>query len=209
MLGIVAVALIVPLGLHLAVLSDHALLVATWWPALGLLALGLALARRARWPLFFGFLTCMVVLVWVWRTGTLLAAFMPSFAINLGLGAFFARTLRAGREPLITRLARVERAHSRLPFPEEMARYTRRLTQIWVAFFALNASVTLLLASTAPLAAWSFYANVLNVPLLAAMFAAEYVYRRRRFPAHPHVSPWALALRVAAHPGEYLGRQAK
>jgi len=32
------------------------------------------------------------------------------------------------------------------------------------------------------------YVNLLTVPLIALMFAGEYLYRRRRFPDHPRAS---------------------
>ena len=65
--------------------------------------------------------------------------------LNLVLCFLFARTLRAGSEPLVTRFARAERGGE---LPAELARYTRRLTAAWAAFFALMA------ATSAGLALW-------------------------------------------------------
>ena len=92
--------------------------------------------------------------------------------------------------------------------PDEVRRYTRRVTQVWCAFFALNALVALLLALVTSLPTWSLYTNVLNVPLLVMLFAGEYFYRRWRFPGQRHISPWELALRIIASPREYLGERA-
>jgi len=105
-------------------------------------------------------------------------------AANLVLLWYFARTLRAGNEALVTRLAR--RVHGSLAPP--LAAYTRRVTVAWCVFFAAQVAVSILLFAFAPLEVWSTYVNLLTVPLIALMFAGEYLYRRRRFPDHPRAS---------------------
>jgi uncharacterized membrane protein len=105
-------------------------------------------------------------------------------AANLFLLWYFARTLRAGNEALITRLAR--RVHGFLQ--PEIAAFTRNVTLAWCAFFAGQVAASLLLLAFAPLEIWSMFVNVINVPLIALMFAGEYLYRRLRFPNHPRVS---------------------
>jgi uncharacterized membrane protein len=113
-------------------------------------------------------------------------------AINLLLLWFFARTLVPGREPLATAIARFVRG----ALAPEVERYTRNVTRAWCVFFAASAAVSIALAAFAPLAVWSLVANVLPGPLAIAMFAAEYAYRRRRFPAYEHVPPLALLRRL-------------
>ncbi|HYL90866.1 MAG TPA: hypothetical protein VEU32_19110 [Burkholderiales bacterium] len=103
---------------------------------------------------------------------------------NLVLLWYFARTLRAGNEALVTRLAR--RVHGSLAPP--LAAYTRRVTIAWCAFFAAQVAVSILLFAFAPLELWSMYVNLLSVPLIALMFAGELLYRRLRFPDHPRAS---------------------
>lgn len=109
----------------------------------------------------------------------------PGFALAYGLphGAayalllwYFGRTLRGGREPLVTRLARRIRG----TLSPERERYTRRLTVAWCGFFGAQLACSAALLAFAPLETWSFFVNVLNVPLVAAMFAGDYVYRRTR-----------------------------
>src|SRR5688572_6735921 len=56
------------------------------------------------------------------------------------LAWFFGRTLLAGREPLITRIARV----SDPGLAPALCRYTRRLTAVWCGYFVLAASTFLL-----------------------------------------------------------------
>jgi uncharacterized membrane protein len=109
---------------------------------------------------------------------------IPHAAIYLSLLWLFARTLRPGREPLITRLAR--RVHGTLP-PEHDA-YTRRVTGAWCVFFATQIVMSALLFGFASLSHWSLFINVLNFPLLALMFVGEYGYRLIRHREFPHAS---------------------
>lgn len=115
----------------------------------------------------------------------LVAAYgIPHAVIYFALLGVFGRTLLAGREPLITRLAR--RVHGVLP--PEMERYTRRLTFVWCLFFAGQVAMSALLFKFASLDTWSLFINLFNLPLLALMFAADYVYRVTRFRQHPQAS---------------------
>ena len=97
---------------------------------------------------------------------------------------YFGATLVRGREPIITRFAR--RVHGTLsPSMEDL---TRRLTVAWCAFFAAQIAVSALLYAFAPLSAWSLFVNLLNIPLLALMFAAQGIYRTLRCPDCPRAS---------------------
>lgn len=102
----------------------------------------------------------------------------------LALLWYFGRTLRPGREPLITRIAR--RIHGSVP--PDMERFTRRLTVAWCVFFAGQVLVSGLLLAFAPHDIWSMFVNVLDLPLLALMFVAQQVYRALCFPRVPTVS---------------------
>lgn len=97
--------------------------------------------------------------------------------IHGGLLAWFANSLRPGREALVSSLARQVRGS----LDPDVAAYTRIVTKAWCVFFAaqLGASATLLaFASTAT---WSLFVNVLDLPLAGLMFLAEYACRLRRF----------------------------
>ncbi len=59
-------------------------------------------------------------------------------AVLLWLAFVFGRTLRAGATPLIERIAR----HSNPALPAVLARYTRRLTALWCAYFVVAAVLT-------------------------------------------------------------------
>ena len=60
--------------------------------------------------------------------------FLPPLVL-LWLAYFFGRTLRSGRMPLIERIAR----RGNPDMPPALARYTRRLTAIWCAYFVIAA----------------------------------------------------------------------
>jgi uncharacterized membrane protein len=130
--------------------------------AAGLLGSGLALAALALWPQQ--------------------AAYAFPVAINLCVAALFHGTL-ADREALITRIARLERGGV---LPEELARYSRRLTEAWAWFFLALAANGLGLALFAPLETALLFANTLNFVFIGLFFAAEYVYRRIRYRAYGH-----------------------
>jgi uncharacterized membrane protein len=108
---------------------------------------------------------------------------IPHAAINLGLLAVFGRSLLPGRVPLITTIS--QRLSPR-PLTPELRRYTRTVTLAWCWFFALELTASLLLLLFAPLLIWSFFVNLLTMPLVGAMFLAEYTYRRFRFRYHDH-----------------------
>jgi uncharacterized membrane protein len=105
-------------------------------------------------------------------------------AAYLILFAYFARTLRAGREPLITRLARS--VHGSLS--PELVAFTRRVTVAWCTFFAAQVLVSMLLFAFAPFDFWSMFVNLLNIPLLVLMFVGDHLYRAIRLPDHPRPS---------------------
>jgi uncharacterized membrane protein len=109
---------------------------------------------------------------------------LPHTAIYLSLLWLFGQTLKSGREPLITRLAR--RVHGTLP--PALRAYTRRVTVAWCMFFAAQLIVSALLFLFASPREWSLFVNVLNFPLLALMFGGEYLYRIVRHGDFPHAS---------------------
>ena len=96
----------------------------------------------------------------------------------------FGHTLLPGREPLVTGLAR--RVHGTLP--PYMEAYTRRVTAAWCVFFVAQLGISAVLFLHASLDTWSAFVNLLNFPLLALMFAGEYVYRVLRYRDFPHVT---------------------
>lgn len=115
--------------------------------------------------------------------GATYALYLPSLAIPAALCALFGSSLRPGREPLITGVARAAR-HGVLP--PELERYTRRLTQVWTVCFVLMFAVALTLLVLRQWTAWSLFTNFISYGAVAALVFFEYWYRRWRFPEHEH-----------------------
>ncbi len=105
-------------------------------------------------------------------------------SLNLFLLWLFGRTLLPGREPLISQISR----HINGQLQPEIVIYTRQVNIAWCIYFALQMVISLLLYVFTSIAAWSFFINVLNLPLLILMFVAEHAYRTARFPNHSRTS---------------------
>lgn len=96
------------------------------------------------------------------------------------LAVFFGRTLRAGRMPLIERVARV----SDPALSPVLCRYTRRLTAVWCVYFLVAA----LLSWTAMLPFGSTGALVGLGSLM--LFVGEHQLRIRLFPDQSFPGLW-------------------
>lgn len=114
------------------------------------------------------------------RLGLLAVNGIAHATLNLFLLWLFGRTLLRGREPLITQIA----CHIKGQLTPDVALYTRQATIAWCIFFMLQVITSLSLYVFATLAVWSFFINVLDLPLLILMFIAENAYRTLRFPHH-------------------------
>lgn len=142
-----------------------------------------------------------------------LLLFLPPVLIPAFGAWLFGHTLVPGRVSLIEQL--VALIHGDGPIDPGVPAYARRLTLAWALLMALlagaNAALALLAAPggvllalgieppvRVPLAWWSWLANVGGYVLLALLFAAEYAYRRRRFPDQPYRDFADFAARVRA-----------
>lgn len=121
-------------------------------------------------------LVLLLSLYGLWQE-TPLALYLPPVLISGSLLWLFARSLKEGREPLITALARQVFGEQ----DEEVLRYTRRVTQLWSLFFLAILLESLLLALLAPIELWSLFTNLLNYLFTALLFFAEFGYRRLRY----------------------------
>ncbi|HKQ26634.1 MAG TPA: hypothetical protein VJT81_19465 [Burkholderiales bacterium] len=154
------------------------------------LAVALIWFMGRSWRGWLGLSALMLASVggWVaWRAAganPALVYLLPHVGAYVFMLWLFGHTLMSGREALITRLART--VHGTLP--QEVERYTRQVTTAWCLFFASMALTSLLLFFLAPLAIWSVFANLLSLPLVVAMFLAEYLYRILRYPNFSHAS---------------------
>ncbi len=121
-------------------------------------------------------LLSVLCLAWFTDGGPVAASEVPFAMAYLALLAFFADSLRAGHEPIVTTLAR----KSRGLLSAEVVQYTRRVTWAWCAFFVMQLIASLLLLLFASPQVWSSFVNLCNLPLIGAMFCAEYAYRQWR-----------------------------
>lgn len=175
--------------IHWAVLSGHATLLGPLLataPCLIIATLLLLRTNRAAGLMLAGSEVILIAVLYARHIVpdlTLLYP-VPGLLANMLLLWMFGRTLRAGREPLITRVARF--VHGALP--PDIERYTRHVTLAWSLFFGVMAMSSLALFVLAPVQVWSLFANVFTLPLIGAMFICEYVYRVLRYPTFRHVS---------------------
>lgn len=180
-----------PVLLHTVILNQH---IPLWQLVLAfapLLASAVWLlfrwTARIWWPVLLLALTILLYFVYQQGHGLIgLLAINGLFhaLLNLSMLWLFARTLTRGRVALITQIAR--RISGELN--AEVEAYTRHATIAWCVLFTLQVVISLMLYLFAPLAAWSFFINVLDFPLLALMFIAEFGYRSLRFRDHPRIS---------------------
>jgi uncharacterized membrane protein len=204
-------ALAFPLLAHLAAATGSQRLAAA---AVGCLALALAWPLRRRPAIFLVLLAALGAVLWLLlqRERAALLLLIPPVLFTAMVGMVFARSLRAGRVPLIERVVRVLHPEA-LQWPG-VPDHLRRLTLGWAALLLGLAAVNLLLAACAvpggllhaagidpPLAVawheWSWFANVANYVLIGLAFVAEYAYRRWRWPESGALSFRQFATRMA------------
>lgn len=94
-------------------------------------------------------------------------------AVSLGMLLLFALSL-GQPQTMIERLARLREPE----LPPQGVAYTRRITQLWCAFFVLNGNVALYTALHASRDIWALYNGCIAYVLMGALFAGEWLYRR-------------------------------
>lgn len=110
--------------------------------------------------------------------GTLGNALLPlklyPVLVNVALLLVFVHSLH--RPPtVIERLARLKEPR----LPESGVRYTRKVTQVWAAFFVLNGGIALGTALYASEATWALYNGLIAYGLMGLLFAGEWLVRQR------------------------------
>ena len=131
------------------------------------------------------------------------ASAIPHSLAYLTLSVTFAISLLPGRDPLITALAR--KMYD--PIPAAMVVYTRGATAAWACFFAAQLLTSLVLFLSVPIGIWSLFVNVLNLPLVVAMFAAEHAYRMVHLKDAPRHS-WSDVLRIMGYVADGVAKGA-
>jgi uncharacterized membrane protein len=98
-------------------------------------------------------------------------------AMNLGMLLLFGLSLKFPPS-MIERFARVREPN----LPLVGVRYTRRVTQVWCAFFVANGTVAAWTALYASRDAWAMYNGLIAYLLMGTLFAGEWLLRRRFLP---------------------------
>jgi uncharacterized membrane protein len=111
----------------------------------------------------------------LFKLGFVTASAVTHWGIYSSLLLTFGLTLRPGHEALITTMAR--KLHGDIP--DELALYTRHVTIAWCGFFMMQLAISITLFCFAPLIVWSCFVNIFDIPLVVAMFLAEYMCRLR------------------------------
>ena len=172
------------------------------------------LTEGRRWA-WFGLPLAVLAIMGLSRIdAAALVLFVPPVLLNVFLAWLFGHTLARGSTPLIERVVRLLQPPG-LPFEAGVMDYARRLTQLWTGLFLMLGVTSLVLAALATpgglletagirapvpvrLETWSLFANVLNYGIVAALFLAEFSYRRRRFPGRPYRGLLDFLRRTAA-----------
>ena len=108
----------------------------------------------------------------VWTNGMLPLKLYPVI-VNLALLGVFAYSL-ISPPSIVERIARMREPQ----LPAAAIGYTRRVTQLWCVFFAVNGSIALATAVWTSPQVWWFYNGLLAYVAMGILFAGEYCLRR-------------------------------
>ncbi|MCK4840963.1 MAG: hypothetical protein KAT04_03660 [Methylococcales bacterium] len=109
----------------------------------------------------------------IWNNDLITLRFYPVL-ISLGLFIIFFSSLFYP-PPIIERFARLQ--HPELP--EQGVIYTRKVTQIWCAFFVFNGSIAMVTAVWCSFEWWSLYNGFISYLLMGTVMGIEYLVRIR------------------------------
>jgi uncharacterized membrane protein len=201
----IAGLVLVPFCIHLAMATRRGL----YWAELLIIAEAVLVAwialsflpgRGLRWAGCAAVLLVTVTIWWFTPEGVFASAAVPHAIAYISVLTVFATSLAPGRKPIVTIFAEKSRGE----LPPSVARYTRRVTWAWCAFCAAQLLGSLLLLSFAPASVWSMFVNVLNAPLLVAMFCGEFAWRTWRHGAWPRerlTDGFRMAGQITTHDG--------
>lgn len=181
---LIAIALVsYPVLIHLSLAFNRPLAIAYTWLVICVLGMAMAIRDASAPPLlFFGLILLAAIGLWIWGEEVNLM-YLPPVLINAALLLVFAKTLLPGEIPLVSRVASAWRG----TLDDAVARYTRRVTYAWVAFFAIMMVESIALALFAPVYIWSLFTNFLNYLIVFILFVVEYRLRFVFLPNHEHL----------------------
>lgn len=145
------------------------------WLAALLCGLALARALATRDPLWLAAAGGAAALAAVSMLGNALfpLKLYPVLVNAVLFVAFFASLFSPASA--IERIARLRDPD----LPPEAVGYTRRVTQVWCAFFVFNGGVAFATAWWGSDAVWALYNGLVAYLLIGALFAIEWLVRRR------------------------------
>ncbi len=94
--------------------------------------------------------------------------------VNAVMLAVFGGSLCSSM-PIVERLARLREP----ALSDNGVRYTRRVTQIWCAFFIINGGIALFTALRDDMSLWTAWNGMLSYLLMGTLMAGEWLVRRR------------------------------
>ena len=195
---------VAPFAIHLAMATQRGLL---WAGILVIveavlvawIALSFSPSRRVRWAGCAAVLIVTSAVWWFAPAGILASSAIPHAIAYISVLTIFAASLAPGRKAIVTIFA--ERSRGELP--PSLLLYTRRVTWAWCVFCSTQLLGSLLLMLFAPAEVWSTFVNVLNFPLLVAMFCGEFAWRKWRHgaPRERLTDGFRMAGQITTHDG--------
>ncbi|WP_133500186.1 ketosynthase [Cognatilysobacter terrigena] len=168
-----------------------------------LILLVLPLGQRRLWA--WATVVASAVLLWFAQKTLPLpvALLLPPVLFPWLVAWFFARTLREGRVPLISRIVAGLEDCKPADLAPPLKTYTRNLTRLWavvltgiglancvLGIIAVPDGLLVRLGYapvvTVPQIVWSWFANLLDYGVAGLLMAVEYVVRMRLFPDRPY-----------------------
>lgn len=100
--------------------------------------------------------------------------------VNAVMLAVFGGSLWSAM-PIVERLARLREPD----LPDAAVRYTRRVTQVWCAFFIFNGGVALFTAIRGDMSVWTAWNGMIAYLLMGLLMAGEWLVRRQMIKRDP------------------------
>lgn len=129
---------------------------------------------------------------------TVLRMVPVAFVACVGFG--FARTLRAGSVPLVTRIVAALDGVAPSALEREVLDYSREVTLAWAVLLSALAAFDLAMAVLASPVQWSWLANIGDYVVIGGFMLAEFAWRRHRFPGRHRSFPGFVRRMLALGP---------
>ena len=171
-----------PLLAHAAAATGNGWLAALAVLDIVLLLLLDVLARPRAWA-WLVLALALAGLAWLARSPhAMLPVLLAPPVFVAAAGWMFARTLSAGRIPLVGRIASAIDATPWEQMAPEVRRYTRNVTLAWAVLLFALAAADLAIAFLATPLQWSWFANIGDYVVIGGFMLVEFAYRQWRLP---------------------------